>query len=390
MPKSIAHQKGLIRAASWLLFLAFFAGACGSANDGPQRAREIVSVAVLGRLSGEDAAIGASVERGVQLAVDEYNAHRDSTYKAQISRADGQGSPEGTTAAVEAIKADERIIGVIGPFHAADAAVAGPILEEAQIPFLLPSVPSNEVPDGEWKAFRRLTASSHREGAVLAEEAMKLSPEALAIFHDASPSGGAFAQGAQEAADKAQRGVARNEAVGQRADLKALATSVTGAPPGAVLFGGSGRAAQFFTALRAAGFQGQLLGSHEVRADPDSAGVAPPFLSAAPEAFTGDPALRAFTAKHKKKYRDDVQPFEVEAYEGTLMLLESIQEVLPRPRDIVDFLRLNPGFLGDSKSYEYEPTGELKNAPVWLYELRDGAWRYSRRSDAEARRRPGG
>ncbi len=390
MRESFERPKRLIRTASCLLIVAFLFASCGSANEGPQRAREIVSVAVLGRLSGEDAAIGASVERGVQLAVDEYNRHPDSTYKAQISKADGQGSPEGTTQAVEAIKADERIIGVIGPFHAPDAAIAGPMLEEGQIPFLLPSVPSNEVPDGEWKAFRRLTASSHREGWLLAEQAMNLSPEALAIFHDGSPSGAAFAQGAQESADKAKRGVARNEAVGQRADLKALSAAVTGTPPGAVLFGGSGRAAQFFTALRTAGFQGQLLGSHEVRADPASAAVAAPFISAAPEAFTGDPALRAFAAKHKRKYRDDVQPYEVEAFEGTLMLLESIQEVLPRPKDIVEFLRLNPGFLGDSKSYEYEPTGELKNAPVWLFEVRDGAWRYSRRSDAEARRRPGG
>jgi ABC-type branched-subunit amino acid transport system substrate-binding protein len=87
---------------------------------------------------------------------------------------------------------------------------------------------------------------------------------------------------------------------------------------------------------------------------------------------------------YREKFDAFPVPFALEAYEGAFMLLEAIEEVDAKPREVTSFLQQNPGFLGDSKSYEFDPAGELPEAPVWIYESTDGFWKLAGRSDRVA------
>jgi ABC-type branched-subunit amino acid transport system substrate-binding protein len=103
--------------------------------------------------------------------------------------------------------------------------------------------------------------------------------------------------------------------------------------------------------------------------------------SSSPAADPTESNARGFAAAYREKFDEAPMPFALEAYEGALMLLEAVEEVEAKPRDITEFFQQNRSFLGDSKRYEFDPTGELPEAPVWVYESGEGSWRLAGRSD---------
>ncbi|MGH9198072.1 MAG: hypothetical protein ACRD1T_20355, partial [Acidimicrobiia bacterium] len=87
-----------------------------------------------------------------------------------------------------------------------------------------------------------------------------------------------------------------------------------------------------------------------------------------------------FLANFRREFSEVPAPFAAEAYEGSLMLLEAVEEVEPRRQSVLEFLRSSPIFRGDTKTYEFEASGELVGPPIWLYEWRQGKWRHTGRS----------
>ncbi|MGH2768269.1 MAG: ABC transporter substrate-binding protein, partial [Actinomycetota bacterium] len=325
----------------------------------------------------------------VQIAVDEYNGSRDSIFQARLERGDTGGTPEGAAAVAGAAASTERLIGVVGPLRIEQAAAAAPMLGEAGIPTLIPSVTEVSLGSAGWTSYRRLVADDRRQGMALGAEAARRARRGLigakaAIVHDESPSGASFAEGAREALQDARVEVARFEAARGNVDYRALGAAITRDPPGAVLHGGSGeRAGALLAGLRAAGFQGSFLASreaHDSRFMDWAGGAGAGAETVCACADPGDPSLREFAGAHLRRFSAPPAPYAVEAYEGTLMLLEAIQEVEARPREVAGFFRSAPVFLGMSKSYSFDDGGEVASAPVWLYRFKEGVWRWAGRS----------
>ena len=104
-------------------------------------------------------------------------------------------------------------------------------------------------------------------------------------------------------------------------------------------------------------------------------------ISDSAAADPADPGAADFAGRFEDEFDSPAPQFALEAYEGSLMLLEAVEEVQEDPRDITRFLQLNRRFRGDAKPYEYDDRGELVKAPVWVYESTNGGWKLSGRSD---------
>ena len=346
---------------------------CGKSPD-VATGRDKIFVGSLAALSGGDAELAKSVTRGMQLAMSEYNADRDSTFRAQLRQLDTKGTPEGAKQAADTLAATERVVGVVGPLSAAEASSAGQSLNAAHMTFLLPNVGSLAVPQPDWKTFRRMIANEAREGQLLGILAYRRTDGPIAIFSDGAE-GVPTADSAKAALESKKRTVARFDAVGAKADLKALSASVVSAPPAGVIYSGAAkRGTDLIGALRKAGFKGPVFTSRQLKAGPPEKGLTDVFTEQ-PVADPTEGSMSDFAKLFEEGFGTAPTPFAVEAYEATLMLLEAVEESSTKAVDISDFLAKNRSFRGDSKSYEYSETGELPNAPFWTYEAQNENWK---------------
>ncbi|MCA1839919.1 MAG: ABC transporter substrate-binding protein [Actinomycetota bacterium] len=347
-----------------------FAAACG-AQPTVQTGKDRI---LIGAIVGSDAAVGTSVTRGIQVALREYNEKKDSIFEAELRQFDSKGTPEGAKQAADALVKTDHVVGVIGPLSGAEVVSAAGSFEPAQMPFLVPSVSSNSIPQPGWKGFRRMIANDSREGQLLGTLAYRRTDGPIDIFNDGQ-AGAPIADAAKAVLEGKKRTVTRAEVLPAKLDLKAFSAGVMSAAPAGIIYcGAAKKGLDVVASLRKAGYKGPLFMSHEARATPADKALTG-LISDQPQADPADQAVADFSATFQERFTVAPTPYAVEAYEAALMLLEAVQEVAPKPDDVSSFFRLNPSFLGDSKSYDYSESGEVPKAPVWVYESQNGAWR---------------
>lgn len=371
------------RPAGLLMSVLLLASACGETQSEVAAERQIVSVGVVGALSAEP---GASVLRGVQMAITDYNSNTESTFEARVLRVPVDGSPASAGQGAERLISAERIIGVISALSSQDSIAVGSLLDGQSIPFIVPNLQAMDIASAARTTFRRLIANDRQEGAQLLAEGASRSQTPAFLVHTPDPEGTAFVEGAKGHLEKINRPISKVEAINPKADMAALSAGIIQSGVQLVGFGGDGQVGRNLAlALKKAGFRGSALFSRQIMSVKGSASDLPDtFLVSSPSPDKNDPAISTFREAHRRRFSSEPGLFAIEAYEGALMLLEAIQEVEARPKEITEFLRLNRSFLGDSKEYNFDESGELLAPPIWLYQA-SGAWRYLGRSDRAKR-----
>lgn len=366
--------------ASVLAAVLLVASACGTTPTEIAAERQIVSIGVVGSLNAEP---GVSVVRGVQTAISEYNSNAESTFEARMLRVPVDGSPASAEQAAQSLVAAERIIGVISALSIQDAIQVGSALDAQSIPFIVPNLQGLTITDPDRTTFRRLIANDRQEGSELLAEGARRSATPAFLVHTTDASGTAFLEGAKVRLEKINRSIAKIEGIGAKSDLGALSTSIVKSGVQLVGFGGDGQVGRnLAVALKKGGFKGSAVFSRQIMSVKGSAGDLPEtFIASSPSPDKSDPAISTFREIHRRRFSSEPGLFAIEAYEGSLMLLEAIQEVEARPKEITEFLRLNRAFLGDSKEYTFDESGEPLLPPVWLYQA-VGSWKYIGRSDS--------
>lgn len=368
-----------------LVVLAILLPAC-TPSEPAQLGREQVIVGVLGSFSSEGAETAAALLRGVQISVDEYNRSPESSFESRIEQGDTKGTGEGAAEAARQIAAKELLIGVVGPFTLAETLGSGPVLDQAGIPFVIPSVSDISLTEARFARMRRLLADDRQEGSALASDVLKKIGRGAkaAIVHDGSGSGAAFAEGAKQKFEGGGVPSGVLEAAGT-VDWNVIAAEILKDPPATVLHGGpEDRAAALIGGLRSAGYKGHFAASRQARGS-SFAGIgaaAAGSITNAGCADPNDPALDAFRKTYRARFSGGPGQCAHEAYEATLMLLEAIEEVEPKPQEVAEFFLTARSFLGDTRLYRYAEDGSLMSATVWVYEFRQGGWRFVRRASA--------
>lgn len=357
--------------------------ACGSAPVAPAAGRQGLALGFLGDSAPKTSSGG---KKGAELAVEEYNRHADSTYRVSLKAETIDGSAPDAARGADQVSKTERLIGVVGELSDAGSQAAALVLDKAGIPFLTTST-GGEAPPGA-KSFRRLVAPAVQQGKALGLYANRTFPAGPAlVMHDETPVGNDFSAGLKSAFDTAKRPIPRFERINPKTDLEGLAGSIAFDPPMILVFAGEGGlGARFIEESRKAGYKGPIVVSPGIlQAKPS--GVADGVITSSPIADPADRGGADFRARYRARFGSKPPPLALEAYEGASMLLEAIEEVEPKPKELIEFLRFNRSFLGDSKDYEYDEKGDLKSLVVWLYQSKAGAWTFTGRSPAAARSR---
>ena len=258
--------------------LAFSAVATAPANAA---AKNEVSLAFMGPLTGPDAQLGQDQYPGAEWAIALYNATNPKT-KVKLIKADSQC--DGTVAAniAPGVAANKAIIGVIGTSCSGEARNSFPAYKAAGLTMVAPSASAvsltdPKAPDRGFPVFHRVVAHDGFQAPALVRYATKgvTSPK-IYLVDDQTTYGAGLIKYALPPAKKI--GVVGTDSVPRgTADWTSVASKVKAAGANVVIYGGyTTEAAKFFKALRDGGYTGILAAGDGVNTSdfPDLAGKA--------------------------------------------------------------------------------------------------------------------
>jgi branched-chain amino acid transport system substrate-binding protein len=330
------------------------------------------ALAFLGPLGGPFSWVGESLCRSVELSL--RHAVEDGLLERApaLRRSDAAGGAEQAAEAARAIAADPEVVAVVGPTFSREAEAAGPILEAAGIPFLLPVATKPELGERGWSCFHRLVAGDAvRAPLTAALMRDELGVERAAVVRDGSDSGRRLAE--LLAGALAEAGVE----VVHRGDLErdddsylAAAEAVAASGADGVYFAGEAR--------EAALLRRELAGRGAAAAFVSDDGVlTPAFVELAGAAAEGalvtfpgaeaERALPRLVRDYRAEHGAAPAAFAVEAYEAAALVAGALAAGAGDRAAVCERLRDGP--------VAFDEHGERVPQRFYAYEVADGAWR---------------
>lgn len=358
----------------------------GSAAGGSAAGQKILKIAFQGALTGPVAVIGQPLANAIQLAVDQAAPTLASQgIVLQVVLGDDQVDPSQAPTVAQKILTDGHVVGVVGPMFGSDTNAVGPLYTQASMPMLTIGSAASLSKNG-WTLFR-LIPNDSIQGSTSADFAVKVvKAQKLAVIDDGTQYGHglALAVAAEIAKDGAQ--VVDQEAIDPKAtDFSATIGKILASGAQSVFLGASyPQTAQFNRQLRDKGYQGaffvpdgSLTPDFTKQAGSESEGTYFTCQCAPVPAYGGPAtgALADFVSAYQAKYNTAPQAYTAEDYDGAKLLIAAIEAGAQTPAAVTAWLR-TANFSGVTKTYSWDPTGELNTTSINIYQVKNGQIRW--------------
>ncbi|WP_308407738.1 protein kinase domain-containing protein [Streptomyces somaliensis] len=353
----------------------------------PRRPR--YALALHADLSGADKAAGLAQERGLRLAVEQFNARRGRPYTLAVRVEDDGGDPLIAPRAAKALAADPAVLAVVGPTTDATAEACLATYDAVLAPVVAVSPGSAaltiqgyrssllaRLPDAPLaillSIYLRGFAKSRRVGIVedraADPHAWEVGDSLSRLLHD-------------EGHPQVPKVVSAS-----RDDFRPVVDALLAAGVDSVVFAGyPERAARIARVLHDRRFTGARISVHPLLDERFLTGAgeaAEGWLAIAPVA---DPALlpagAAFTAAHKRRFGTAPARYSVEAYDTANMLIAGLARLgtaRPTRAALLTAVRGTP-YRGITKRFAFEKDGGFApsndNNGVFLWRVERGAFR---------------
>jgi branched-chain amino acid transport system substrate-binding protein len=348
-------------------------GGGGGDTGGTPQAACGLKIGFFGALTGPAAGLGINIEKGVELAVDQYN-EANADCKVTLVKYDSQGDP--TQAGPLARKAvqDDKVIGVVGPAFSGESEAVDPTFNEGGLPIITASATATDLSTQGWDVFFRNLGNDASQGpGAAAYITDTLKSTKVFVMDDATPYGKGLADIVK---DKVGSDVLGTDTVqtGQT-DFSASVTKVTASGADTLFYGGYyPEAGPLIKQLRGAGWKGTMVVGDGVK-DPgyiEAAGKA-----AAEGTIMTCPCLppnlapKEFFTAYKAKFKVDPGTYGPEAFDAANVFLDGIHSGIDNRADMLDFIK-NYDEQGISKEVSFTDTGETKDIHIYAYEVKNG------------------
>lgn len=347
----------------------------GTASGG----KPAYKLAYQGPLSGDNQQLGINMDNAVKLAVQQANAKGDLPFTLDYVSSDDLGTPDGGPPAATKLIGDPQVMAVIGPAFSGATKASEPLFSQADLASVSPSATNDQLTSLGFKTFYRVVPPDSAQGKEAAKYiAVALKAKKVYSVNDKSEYGAGLA-GILDPALK-QAGVSvTSEGIAPTKDYSAIAQKVAGNKPDVVYY--SGYYAEFALltkALRAAGYQGKLMGGD---GDKDNQYVVQAGASAAEGTLfscpcadaTVDPKAADFTKAYKAAYNTDPGTYSPEAYDAAnavIAAMKSVGKDLTRQK-VADAVKAID-YAGITKQIKFQANGEVQGETVFIYEVKGG------------------
>ncbi|MCB4769702.1 ABC transporter substrate-binding protein [Ancylobacter sp. Lp-2] len=348
------------------------------ATPGLARAEDI-TIGFTAALSGDFAAFGLNMRKGLDLAVTELNKKGGATFK--IDAVDDRGEAREGVLIAQRFCSDKNVDVVMGYSFSSIALAAIPVFTECKLPVLASAVTSPALSNVS-PYFRRNVLTDAVQGAMAGTYAAKtLGVKSIYVLNQQDDYGIGVAKAFSEAAEKGGAKIAGTESylLGAK-DFRTLLTKVRAAKPDAIFIGGFyTEAAKIAEQARALGIKAQLISTDGalnvdlVKLGRDA--VEGMIVYGMFDPAVATPATAAFLAAYKDAYKEDPSAWAALGYDAGMTLgaaadlaakdgpvtRESLNAAFGKLKDV-------PGVTGPTT---FDPSGDRAGA-LYFLAVKDG------------------
>jgi branched-chain amino acid transport system substrate-binding protein len=349
----------------------------------PVLAQDVVKIGFASPLTGGQASYGKDNQNGAQMAIDELNAQGlkigGRAVKFELMAEDDQADPKmGPLVAQKLV--DARVAGVVGHFNSGVTIPASSIYSDAGIPQLSVSTNVKYTMQGYKTAFR-LMADDGKQGKALGEYAVKtLKLKRLAVIDDATAYGQGLADEFERAVKASGGAVVKREHTNDKAvEFAPLLTSIKAQKPDAIFFGGyDQQAAPMARQMKTLGMDIKLMGGETMNSAKfiELAGpAAEGHIASTPgAALESRPNGKAFAAKYKARYNQDIGLYAPYFYDGVMLIAAAMKAA-----NSIDPAKYLPAlakikYAGITANIEFDGKGDLTQGLLTIFEVKNGKW----------------
>jgi branched-chain amino acid transport system substrate-binding protein len=359
-------------------------------DEGDETAMETVKIGVHTSLTGGLADYGFAAAEGLKLAAEDFSGFEvDGTaYEIELVIKDDKGEPAEAPIVAQQL-VDEGVVGVIGALTSGNTNAALPIYQEAGIPVISGSGTNPDLTESGFDNFFRTCLRDDLQGQALAEWAVELGAEKVAVMDDRGDYAVGLGNIVQSALEDAGVEVQREEGQEGDVDFSAQVNNIKNFGPDAVIFTGYHReAGLLFKQLTEAGVEATFMGGDGIKSDEigDEAGGAENVEGALSTfggfAQEGMPGYADFASAFTDATGEDAGPYAENNYDGLGALVTAIEEAQSfEGADIIDALH-EIEYEGVQGTLTFDENGDVSvpggggTELIPRFEYMDGTWTF--------------
>jgi len=366
------------------LVVAAVLALAGCGGRAPSRGDAVVYVAV--PLSGFMANGGQTVLGGVRLAAEEINRRGGLLgYRLVVRPLDDEADSDVAVSQVgaieEALERGERVVAVIGHLNSGQTLAAMELYRDLDVVVITPTSSEKSLTERGYDNFFRVNADDTVQAAVDAEFLVEeLDAANVAVVHNDTEYGRGLAELlTSELNGRGAEVIVSLEVAEGQSRYDSEVSRIMGAGPDAIFYAGYEIEAPYLRmALVEAGVDvpmlasdGAFLGATIDEAAGTAEGMYVSAFAPSPENVADEAWIEAYQAV---EYRDP-DTYSVNGYVAMEVLTEGVREANSLEADAVaEALREHtlPTLLN---GLTYQPDGDLEDAQIWIYQVRDGQFR---------------
>ncbi|MGF6755796.1 branched-chain amino acid ABC transporter substrate-binding protein [Paraburkholderia sp. GAS42] len=348
-------------------------------------ATDVVKIGFAAPLTGPQSNYGIDMQKGAQLAIDDFNATHPVIGGKPVTFAlaseDDQADPRtGTTVAQRLIDGD--VHGVIGHFNSGTSIPASDLYDRAGLPQISMATSPQYTARGYKTTYRLLTSDS-QAGSIMGTYVVKnLKYKRIAIIDDRTAYGQGIADEFAAAVQAAGGTVIKRDFTNDKAlDFAAILTNLKGMNPDAVFYGGGdAQSSPMIRKMRQLGIQSAFITGEMSKS--------PTFLKVGGTSAEGSivymgglpnqrmPGFQGFESRYKARFHEEPVTYSPYSYDGTIALLTAMKSANSTDPKVYNAYLGKTSIKGvTSDNIAYDLKGDLKDAPVTIYKVQQGAFK---------------
>lgn len=331
-----------------------------------------IKIGAAGPMTGDQSKMGIDLRHGVELAVDEWNARGGVLGKRIVVQVeDDQHDPKQAVAVANKF-VNSGVVGVIGHWNSSASIPASGVYNQAKIVMITPASTNPRLTEQGFPTIFRVCGRDDQQGPLAARFVRERFPgAAVAVLHDKTTYGQGLAEEFQRALGGGPRVVFGSGITQGDKDFRAVLTTVKGAKPDVIFFGGIyPEAALLVRQARELGLAAPFI-SGDGTYDEKFLEIAGPAADGTYLTFGPDPAdlpqSQAFLTKYHERFGPH-GPYSIYAYDAANILLSAIAQAgTTDGLKLAEVIRGTP-HQGAQGEIRFDAKGDVLQAPyiVWI------------------------
>ncbi|AOZ52214.1 branched-chain amino acid ABC transporter substrate-binding protein [Chromobacterium vaccinii] len=345
---------------------------------------DVIKIGFAAPLTGPQSHYGEEYKNGVTLAIEDANAAKPTIagkpVTFELNAQDDQADPKTATQLAQKF-VDEKVAGIIGHFNSGTAIPASKIYSDAGIPMIAMATSPVFTAQGFKNTFRSMTSDT-QQGSVMGKFAVeKLHAKKIVIVDDRTAYGQGLADEFEKAARASGGDVVKREFTNDKAtDFTAILTSIKGANPDVVFYGGAdAQSAPMVKQMKRLGLKAPLISGEMTKT--------PTFLQLAGKEADGTiaslaglpleqmPGGKDYETRYKARFKADVATYSPYGYDATRALIQAMEQANSAdPKAYLPVLAKITHQGVTSSNWTYDDKGDLKDGGITVYKVQNGQW----------------